>query len=72
LITLKSNNLLYEKQAGFTPGDSTINQLVIINDTMLNAFENGKEVRHKYRVWHLIHELKSMGVTGKLIDWLRS
>jgi hypothetical protein len=41
---LKSNNLISEKQAGFMPGDSTINQLIIINDKILSAFERGHEV----------------------------
>ena len=79
---LKRNNLISNKQAGFVPGDSTINQLIILTDTILTAFENGKEAHAVFldiskafdRVWHrgLIHKLKSFGINGTLLEWFTS
>lgn len=79
---LRSNDLLSENQAGFMPGDSTINQLIIITDKILEAFEKGKEVHTIFldiskafdRVWHkgLLLKLRHFGVTGSLLKWFNS
>ena len=38
------NNLLCSNQSGFRPGDSRINQLLLINHEILSAFDMGLEV----------------------------
>ena len=35
------NSLLFPNQSGFRPGDSCINQLLLINHEILNAFDMG-------------------------------
>ena len=40
-----SNNLIYENQPGFRPGDSTINQLLAITTEIFNSFETLNETR---------------------------
>ena len=76
------NNMLYEKQAGFQKGDSTVNQLIILSDKILQALEEGKDVRTVFldmsrafdRVWHkgLLHKLNNFGVRGCMLDWFQS
>ena len=72
------------KQSGFQPGDSTINQLLSITNEMHKAFNKyqSRETRAIFldvsksfdKVWHegLIFKLKSNGVSGKLLDLIRS
>ena len=51
LVHKKNYNFLIDKQfitnaqSGFTGGDSTINQLLLLYDTFCNALDEGKEVR---------------------------
>lgn len=69
-------------QSGFRPGDSTVNQLVLIVHKIYEALEQGKEVRMVYldmskafdRVWHkgLLFKLESLGVRDPLLSWIRS
>ena len=42
---LRDNNILTSLQSGFIPGDSTVNQLTYLYDTICRARDNGKEVR---------------------------
>ena len=75
----RDNFLISLYQSGFTPGDSTINQLVHIYHLLCNALDKKKEVRIVFcdiskafdRVWHegLIFKLKCMGITGTLLLW---
>jgi hypothetical protein len=68
-------------QSGFLPGSSTITQLTEIYDQFCNAVARGKEIRVVFldiskafdRVWHegLLHKLRSNGISGKLLDWLK-
>ena len=54
------NNLLSKNQSGFTPGDSTINQLLSITTDIYESFEDYEEVRAVFldiskafdKVWH--------------------
>ena len=39
------NDLISQKQTGFRPGDSCINQLLLISHEILSAFNIGLEVR---------------------------
>ena len=73
------NNILTTAQSGFTPRDSTTNQLIDIYNTFCKALDAGKEIRVVFfdiskafdRVWHrgLIQKLKSAGITGHLLNW---
>ena len=79
---LRDNSILTAYQSGFTPGDSTINQLTYMYDTFCSALDSGKEVRAVFcdiskafdRVWHkgLIRKLKTAGITGTLLKWFKS
>ena len=74
------NNLISQKQSGFGPGDSCINQLLSINHEILSAFDIGLEVRGLFldiskafdKVWHagLIYKLRQNGICGHLINIL--
>jgi hypothetical protein len=81
----KEHNVISAKQSGFTPGDSTVNQLTSLSDAIYRAFENGTEVRAVFldlskafdKVWHkgLIYKLKRAGIPcirGDLLAWFRS
>ena len=69
-------------QSGFRPGDSTVNQLVLIVHKIYEAFEQGKEVQAVFldmtkafdKVWHkgLLFKLKSLGITNPLLAWIKS
>ena len=76
------NNILSSFQSGFTPGDSTVNQLTYLYNTFCHALDSGKEVRVVFcdiskafdRVWHagLIHKIKAAGISGNLLKWFVS
>ena len=78
---LLDNDILTEFQSGFTPGDSTINQLTYLYNTFCQALDHGKEVRVVFcdiskafgRVWHkgLICKMKAAGIKGTLLDWFQ-
>ena len=69
-----------DKQSGFRPGDSTVNQLLSITHEIYKAFDSNPplDVRSVYldisnafdRVWHdgLIFKLRKCGIDGKLLD----
>ena len=71
-----------QKQSGFKPGDSCINQLLSITHKIYNSFDEGLEVRSFFwdisktfdKVWHkgLPFKLSQNGISGKLLDLLSS
>ena len=79
---LKQNHVISPYQSGFQSGDSTINQLVYLNNKFLQALDEGKEVRVVFcdvskafdRVWHkgLLFKLKSVGFSNQLLEWFSS
>ncbi|MCG7877682.1 MAG: reverse transcriptase domain-containing protein [Candidatus Thiodiazotropha endolucinida] len=78
----KEHSLITCLQSGFSPGDSTVNQLVDIYNTFCKALDDGKEVRAIFcdiskafdRVWHrgLLHKLEKVGIKSTLLHWLAS
>ena len=72
------NKLLYDKQLGFRPGDSTINQLLSITHDIYNAFEHHHDTHAVLldiskafnKVWHegLLLKLKSNGISSHLLN----
>jgi hypothetical protein len=79
---LKVNGLLNPNQSGFIPGDSTINQLINICNKIYCQLDNDDEILAVFldlskafdKVWHkgLLHKLKKIGITGKLLEWIES
>ena len=77
---LTANKLLSDKQSGFRPGDSTINQLLSITHEIYDTFEHHNDTRAVFldiskafdRVWHdgLLLNLRSNGISGPLINLL--
>ena len=71
---LTENKLLSDKQLGFRPGDSTLNQLLSVIHDVYNAFEHHHDTRAVFlniskafdKVWHegLLLKLKSNGNSG--------
>jgi hypothetical protein len=69
-------------QSGFRPGDSTVNQLILIVHKIYEALEQGKEARMIFldiskafdKVWHkaLLRKLESLGVRDPLLKWINS
>ena len=64
------------------PGDSTVNQLTYLYNTICQALDQGKEVRAVFcdiskafdPVWHagLIHKLQAAGVCGSVLNWFKN
>ncbi len=86
-LHLRRNNILSEFQSGFTPGDSTINQLIHINDMILKSLDNFNDVigcfldltRAFDTVWHkgLLYKLDKYGIRdhmygSKIFSWFES
>ena len=81
---LNNNNLLTQKQSGFRPGDSTINQLLSVTNEIHKTFDKypSRETCTIFldiskafdKIWHegLIFKLKSNDVSGKLLDLIKS
>ena len=79
---LISNNLITKKQSGFSPGDSTINQLTCICHQIYESFDNRDETRAVFldlskafdKVWHrgLLYKMETMGIHGTMLSWFRS
>lgn len=79
---LKDNKLITEKQSGFTPGDSTTNQLSIICHNIYSALDEGDEVHGVFldftkafdKVWHrrLIYKLCRCGINGSSLKLITS
>ena len=79
---LAENKLISTHQSGFRPGDSTINQLLLITHEIYEAFENHQETRAVFldiskafdKVWHegLLLKLKSNGIDGQLYSLIEN
>ena len=81
---LSEEKLLNPNQSGFRPSDSCINQLIEITHEIFKAFDCNPplEVRSVFldiskafdKVWHegLIYKIKSMGVSGQLLNLLKN
>ena len=81
---LSKENLLNPNQSGFRPSDSCINQLLAITHEIFEAFDCNPslEVRSVFldiskafdKVWHegLIYKIKSMGISGELLNLLEN
>ena len=69
-------------QSGFTPGDSTVHQLVYLYDSFCKALNDKKDVRIVFcdqskafdRVWHqgLLYKLECIRITGDVLKWFQS
>ena len=76
----KVHNLLTWRNSGFKPLDSAKNQLILVTHKIYMALEHGQDINIAFldvskafdRVWHtgLIHKLKVLGITGRLLKWL--
>ncbi len=84
---LKSNGLISKFQSGFTPGDSTINQLIHITDRILKSLDTFEDclgcfldlTRAFDTVWHkgLLFKLNNYGIRdhpmgSKTLSWFTS
>ena len=80
---LNKNYLLTPRHSGFRPGDSTINQLLYKIHKAFDEYPSRDRETHAIfldiskvfgKVWHegLIFKLKSNGVSGKLLDLIKS
>jgi hypothetical protein len=75
------HKLLYKFQSGFVSGHSTSHQLYELYHKIYIALENGQitvavfsDISKAFdRLWHkgLIEKLKSYGINGKLLKWLK-
>jgi len=73
---------LNKLQSGFSPGDSTVNQLVYIVHLIYKALDSGHDVRMVFldmskafdRVWHkgLLFKLHELGIRVPLLNWFNS
>ena len=74
------NDLIFQHQSSFKPGDSSINQLLSITHEINQSFDEGFDVRSVFlyiskvfdKVWHdgLIFKLKQNGIFGNLLNLL--
>ena len=81
-IFFLDNKLFYKFQSGFTPGHSTIHQLIEIYHKICLALKEKKHIcivicdisKAFDRVWlkGLVKKLKSHGIEGQLLEWLES
>ena len=79
---LKQNNIITPSQSGFRQGDSAIYQLLNIYDDFSSALDKRIPTQAIFfdiskafdRVWHrgLIHKLDSVGIRGKILEWIKS
>ncbi len=86
-LHLRRNGIISEYQSGFTPGDSTINQLIHISDRILKSLDNFEDclgcfldlTRAFDTVWHkgLLYKLEKYGIRdhqngSKTLSWFTS
>ena len=74
------NDVIFQHQSGFKPGDSCINQLLSITHEIYQSFDEGFDVRSVFlhiskafdKVWHdgIIFKLKQNGISGNLLNLL--
>ena len=75
-----ANNLLAPNQSGFKPGNSFINQLLLVTHEIYSSFDDGFEVRSVFldiskafdKVWHegMIFKLQQNGISDDLLNIL--
>ena len=75
------NNVISPFQSGFRRGDSTVNQLLLMNHEFSKALDENKEIRIVFcdisrafdRVWHkgLLFKLRSIGISENIIGWFK-
>ena len=79
---LTTNNILTDSQSGFLPGDSTVNQLLSIYNSLCENYDKSITSQSIYfdiskafdRVWHrgLLLKLDAIGIRGRLLKWFES
>ena len=79
---LNRNGLLHDSQHGFRPRHSCVSQLLSTLEDWSTVVENGDPVDAVYLDFskafdsvsqkHLLRKLKTYGVTGRLLNWIRS
>ena len=79
---MTDGNVIYKYQSMFQPGDSTVNQLVDIYDTIISSLEKGKDVRFIFcdiskafeKVWHkgLLCKLMTYSISGNILGWIEN
>ena len=72
------NDLISQKQSGFKPGDSCINQVLAINHKIYKLFDACLNIRAVFldiskafdKVWHqgLLYKLKQNSILGNLLE----
>jgi len=75
-----SNKLIYEKQAGFLKGQSTVFQLIDLYHQIVQSFDSKSHTCVVFcdiskafdRLWHkgLIFKLKQQGIRGSRLNWI--
>ena len=78
---LKDTDFFTRHQSGFMPGDSTINQITYLYNSICKALNDGLEFRVVFfdiskafdKVWHkgLVLKLRRAGIRGKLLAWFQ-
>ena len=78
----RDNLLISANQTGFMPGDSTVNQFIILYHELYRAIDQQKEVRLVFldiskafdKVWHggLLYKLEKNGISANLLSWFSS
>ena len=76
---LVEHQLISPHQSGFTSGDSAVNQLLLIYDNLISAYDARTTTQSIFfdiskafdRVWHkgLIQKLEAIGIRGTLLMW---
>lgn len=79
---LVNNNRIHDHQFGFRPKNSALDALTLAVQKWEDALDKQKEVRLISldiskafdKVWHpgLIEKLQAAGISGRLLDWLKS
>ena len=74
------NNLISQNQSGFRPGDSCINQLLVVTNKIYKSFDACLDIRVVFldiakafnKVWHegLLYKLKQNSISGDLQETL--
>ena len=77
-IYLHNNNVISMYQSGFTPGDSTTNQLVSIHHDVCTALDDHKDIQLIFfdiskafdKVWHkgLLFKMESIEIKHSLLN----
>ena len=78
---LHKNNVISTYQSGFTPDDSTTNQLVSIYHDVCTALDDHKDIQLIFfdiskafdKVWHkgILFKMESIGIKHSLLNWFQ-